>query len=122
MHVYTFDLALGHRIAGDPRCSAPHGHSYRLELGIGVDPEAATRAFRRLSAYLDSTFAGGFVLQEGDPLVAFLHEENSRCVVLGVPPTVSNLAEALREALNPLAAMQLQHLKLTEIGGMSVVL
>lgn len=122
IYSYTFDLHVGHRVIGDSRCCAPHGHSYKLTAAYVADTEqAAARAFRRCAAFLE-TIAGGFVLQEGDPLIDFLRGEDSRCTVIEAPPTMEFLVEVFAESfrgMNDLMA-QVAHVSLEEPGGLKV--
>ena len=98
--VFSFDA--GHRLLSHPElCRHLHGHTYRLEVVVGVeklDPYGMVCDFKALSHLVKEVLARydhAMILAEGDPLVGTLRETGERLVLLSEEPTADVLARHL---------------------------
>ena len=92
------EIDAGHRLLKhEGKCRNAHGHRYAFE--ITVEAPALDGCGRvvdfgvikaRAGGWLDDTYDHGFIVQEGDPLLAPLLASGGKVVVVDAPPSIEN--------------------------------
>ena len=113
------DFCYGHRILGhEGKCGHPHGHNGRIEievaatelndLGMVVDFADVKRI---VATWVEAHLDHRMILQNSDPLLEWLNEQEEPVHVLDCPPTAENIArvifEAARDAGLPIRSVRL---------------
>jgi 6-pyruvoyltetrahydropterin/6-carboxytetrahydropterin synthase len=97
-----FAIDCGHRLQKhESKCRNLHGHRYTIEVtcvGLSrLDEVGRVIDFgvikQKVGDWLDGVFDHGFIVEEGDPLVAWLLENEQKHVVLDCPPSIENLCD-----------------------------
>lgn len=110
----------GHRVYGhESKCSHAHGHRYTVEIEArapqtehGTDKLGRVIDFsvlkQRVGGWIDEMWDHGFIVKDGDPLVAMLAllpgcagGACQKYYVMAVNPTAENLAAHLGAAIIP---------------------
>lgn len=97
------DFCYGHRLLNyDGKCRHLHGHNGRAlivlegeeldEHGMVVDFAEIKRSIR---TWIDDELDHRMILNENDPVLAFLREQNEPLSVVSVNPTAENIAKMI---------------------------
>lgn len=105
MYTITVELEFcyGHRLLGyDGKCRYPHGHNGKVQLalrGTELDGQGMMVDFtvlkRDVNQWIDNTLDHRMILQESDPLVAFLQAQNEPVCPIPNHPTTENIAKMI---------------------------
>ncbi len=96
-----FAIDAGHRLMKhESKCQHLHGHRYVVEVTVGaarlddvgrvVDFGVVKDAF---GGWLNDIYDHGFIVEQGDPLVAWLVEHKQKHHVMPCPPSIENLVK-----------------------------
>ena len=100
----TLEFDTGHRLLKhEGKCRNYHGHRYKAEIIVttlaGLDHVGRVVDFgvikAKVGGWIDEHWDHAMVLEQGDPLIPFLKENNQRVFVVENAPTAENLAEIL---------------------------
>lgn len=119
------EIDMGHRLPNHKgRCRNPHGHRYKIEVGIGgpLNEDGMIIDFSLLKEFMnkeiDETLDHGFMISSDDEYIElFMEMKNNglKIVVVDFIPTAENMAkwlfDKLKEQVMPL---ELIHVKVWE--------
>lgn len=96
-----FEIDTGHRLLEhEGKCRNAHGHRYRFDITVRApELDSLGRVIdfgdlkTRIGQQLDDVYDHAFVVEERDPLHAFLLETHHKVVTVHRPPTIEHLVQ-----------------------------
>ncbi len=94
-----FEIDAGHRLQKhESKCRNLHGHRYTVEVSVTaaiLDEVGRIIDFgvikEEFGAWLNEVYDHGFIVEEGDPITAWLVAHEQKHHVMKTPPSIENL-------------------------------